>query len=93
MPRWPLRSRPAPTRVTLLTRRGCTHCAEVAPMVHRLATEAGVLLDVRDVDAGPAEQRSRYTDRVPVVLLDGVEHASWDIDERALRRALRRGVA
>ena len=30
-----------------------------------------------------------YTDKVPVVLLDGQEHAFWDIDEAALRRALK----
>jgi hypothetical protein len=52
-----------------------------------LATRV-VAFEVRDVDADPAD-RAAYTDKVPVVLLDGVEHAYWQIDEKALRRALR----
>jgi len=47
-----------------------------------------VPLQVRDVDADPAD-RAAYTDKVPVVLLDGVEHAYWTVDEKVLRRALR----
>ncbi len=57
-------------------------------MVRRLAERAGVPLEVRDVDADPADL-ARWSDKVPVVLLDGVEHAYWDVDERVLRTALR----
>ena len=70
-----------------LTRAGCTLCASAEPVVARAAADAGIPLEVRDVDADPAD-RERWTDRVPVVLLDGVEHAYWRIDERVLRRAL-----
>ena len=45
-------------------------------------------VEVRDVDADPAD-RAAWTDKVPVVLLDGREHAYWTVDERALRKALR----
>ncbi len=72
----------------LVTREGCSLCAKAEPMVARLCAEAGVPLEVRDVDADPAD-RARWTDKVPVVLLDGVEHAYWDVDEDVLRRALR----
>ena len=72
----------------LLTRAGCTLCAAAEPVVARAAADAGVPLEVRDVDADPAD-RARWTDKVPVVLLDGVEHAYWQVDERVLRRALR----
>ena len=72
----------------LVTRVGCTLCAAAEPVVARAAADAGVPLEVRDVDADP-DDRARWSDRVPVVLLDGVEHAYWRIDERALRRALR----
>ena len=72
----------------LVTRQGCTLCAAAEPLVARAALEAGVPLEVRDVDADPAD-RERWTDKVPVVLLDGVEHAYWTIDEQVLRRALR----
>jgi len=63
-------------------------CAAAEPVVVRAAADAGVPLEVRDVDADPAD-RARWSDKVPVVLLDGVEHAYWTIDERVLRRALR----
>ena len=72
----------------LLTRTGCTLCAAAEPVVARAAADAGVPLQVRDVDADPAD-RAAYTDKVPVVLLDGVEHAYWTVDEKVLRRALR----
>ena len=72
----------------LVTRAGCTLCAVAEPIVARAAADAGVPLEVRDVDADPAD-RAAYTDKVPVVLLDGVEHAYWTIREDVLRRALR----
>ena len=71
-----------------MTRAGCTLCAEAEPMVARAAADAGVPLVVRDVDADP-DDRARWSDKVPVVLLDGVEHAYWRVDEQVLRRALR----
>ena len=75
------------TSVLLVTRQGCTLCAEAEPVVARAAADAGVPLEVRDVDADP-QDRARWTDKVPVVLLDGVEHAYWRIDEKVLRKAL-----
>ena len=38
-------------------------------------------------DADP-ELHRRWTDKVPVVLLDGELHAYWQVDEMAPRRAL-----
>lgn len=55
----------------------------------RVAADAGVSFEVRNVDDDP-ELRARWTDKVPVVLLDGVEHAYWRVNEKALRRALQR---
>ena len=57
-------------------------------MVARLAAAAGAAYDVLDVDSDPTA-RQRWTDHVPVVLLDGQEHSYWYVDEQALRRALR----
>ncbi len=71
-----------------MTRAGCTLCEAAEPVVRRAATDAGLVLQVLDVDAD-ATLRATWTDRVPVVLLDGVEHAYWQVDERVLRRALR----
>jgi glutaredoxin len=80
--------RPRPASVVLVTRAGCTLCAEAEPVVARAAADAGVPLEVRDVDADPADL-ARWSDKVPVVLLDGVEHAYWRVDEQVLRKALR----
>ncbi len=74
--------------VTLVTRSGCHLCEQAAPLVERAARDAGAAYEVLDVDADEA-LRARHSDQVPVVLLDGVEHAYWQIDERVLRKALR----
>ena len=65
-------------------------CERAEPVVARAAADAGVPLEVRDVDADPADL-ARWSDKVPVVLLDGVEHAYWQVDAKALRAALRSG--
>jgi len=80
--------RPRPSSVVLVTRDGCTLCAQAEPVVARAAADAGVPLEVRDVDAD-VDDHARWSDKVPVVLLDGVEHAYWTVDEAVLRRALR----
>jgi glutaredoxin len=61
-------------------------------VVQHLAAEAGVAVEVRDVDAAGeqgAADRARWSDHVPVVLLDGAQHSMWFVDEHALARALR----
>jgi glutaredoxin len=73
--------------VTFVTRSGCHLCEVAEPVVRAAAHEAGVRFETRDVDADPAD-RAAYSDRVPVVLLDGREHAYWSVDAKALRRAL-----
>jgi glutaredoxin len=78
-----------PQQLTFVTRQGCTLCTQAQPLVARLAAEAGVAVQVQDVDALPPEQRGAWTDHVPVVLLDGREHSYWFVDEAELRRALR----
>lgn len=80
--------RTPPRSVTFVTRAGCTLCAAAEPVVARAAADAGVAYEVRDVDASEDDRRA-YTDKVPVVLLDGVEHAYWTVDEKVLRKALR----
>ena len=70
---------PRPSSVVLVTRAGCTLCAHAEPDVARAAADAGVPLEVRDVDADP-QDRARWTDRVPVVLVDGVEQFELHVD-------------
>ena len=79
--------RPKPTSVVLVTRSGCHLCEQAEPVVAAAAAEAGIPLEVRDVDADPADL-ARWSEMVPVVLLDGEQHAFWKVDERRLRRAL-----
>jgi hypothetical protein len=63
-------------------------CAQALPVVQRLAADAGVPVEVRDVDASAAD-RARWSDHVPVVLLDGEQHSMWFVDEATLAKALR----
>jgi glutaredoxin len=82
------RRRPRPSVVTFVTRAGCHLCEVAEPVVRRLAGEAGAPFELQDVDAA-AESRAAGSEKVPVVLLDGREHAYWSVDEAALRKALR----
>jgi glutaredoxin len=84
-----LRRRTPVGLVTFVTRTGCTTCAEALPVVERLAARAGVRLEVLDVDADPA-RKAEYSDRVPVILVDGKEHGYWRVEEQRLRAALAR---
>ncbi len=77
-----------PSRLTLLTREGCHLCAVAAETLQRIAAEAGLVAQERDVDADP-ELQAEYGDRVPVVLLDGREHSYFTVDVVRLRKDLR----
>jgi len=81
-----LRKRSSVGTLTFVTRVGCSLCEEARPVVERLAGRAGVQLDVRDVDADTG--LAVWSDHVPVVLLDGVEHSRWWVDKDALAKAL-----
>ena len=75
-------------RVQLLTREGCHLCVVAAETLTRIAgEEAGLPVELIDVDADP-ELRAEYGDRVPVFLVDGVEHGYWKVEEDRLRAAL-----
>jgi glutaredoxin len=76
-----------PVRVQLLTREGCHLCEVAAETLTRVAGEAGLPVELVDVDVDP-ELRAEYGDRVPVVLLDGREHSHFTVDVVRLRRDL-----
>lgn len=73
--------------VTLYTRAGCHLCKAAEEVLHRVPPGRA---DVRivDIDADP-DLQSRYTVRVPVVEVDGVEIAEYEVDPRVLAAALR----
>jgi glutaredoxin len=73
--------------VRFVTRAGCLLCAEAQPLVERVARRRGHAFEVVDVDRDGA--LAEFDERVPVVLLDGVEVLSGRFDRRAVRRALR----
>ncbi|MCU1688199.1 MAG: glutaredoxin 2 [Pseudonocardiales bacterium] len=75
--------------VTLITRVNCHLCEDAEAIVARLAGELGFGLVLLDVDAD-RERANEYSDRVPVILIDGKEHGYWRVEEPRLRRALDR---
>lgn len=74
-------------KVTLLTRVDCPACAAAAADVRRICAELHVDWTAEDVDADP-ELRAEYGDRVPVILIDGIEHGYWKVEEDRFRAAL-----
>jgi glutaredoxin len=75
--------------VTLITRVGCHLCDEASGLLTRLRDELGFGYDELDVDTDRA-RAEEYSDRVPVILIDGREHGYWRVEEDRFRRALRR---
>lgn len=78
---------PADHQVTLITRVGCHLCDEASTALHRLRDEMGFGYDELDVDAD-RDRRNEYSDRVPVILIDGKEHGYWRLEEARFRAAL-----
>jgi hypothetical protein len=80
------------THVQLMTRAGCSLCEKAAARLAVLADEYGFALSATDVDAaavaGDPSLRAEYGDLLPVVLLDGVQHSYWEVDEARLRADL-----
>lgn len=75
--------------ITLITRAGCHLCEEAEGLLRRLRTELGFAYREVDVDASTV-LRDEFSDRVPVILLDGKEHGYWRVEEPRLRKALAR---
>jgi glutaredoxin len=74
-------------RLTLLTRSGCSLCVAARETVARVAAEEDVAWTEQDIASDDALSDA-YGDRIPVLLLDGQEHAYWRVEERRLRDAL-----
>lgn len=73
--------------VRFLTRSICRICTEALPVVEHRARRRSHAFEVVDVDdSGLADA---YGDRVPVVLLDGVEVLSGRFTTRDVKKALR----
>ncbi|TNC28561.1 glutaredoxin family protein [Amycolatopsis alkalitolerans] len=75
------------TDVTVMTRQGCHLCEQAEQAVERICGELGVAWTTADVDTNP-EWRAEYGDYVPVILIDGVQHGYWRVEEDRFRKAL-----
>jgi Glutaredoxin-like domain (DUF836) len=74
-------------RVVVLVRHGCHLCDDAVSAVSTICSGLDVPWQAVDVDADPV-LRARYSDHVPVTLVDGVQLAIWFLDPDALRAAL-----
>lgn len=78
--------------VTFYTRRGCSLCEEGLAILRHVAAGRDLAIEEVDVDADP-ELRARYTDLVPVAMLQGEELFRLHVDPTALEAALDRLLA
>jgi glutaredoxin len=79
---------PSPTaRVALFTRPGCHLCDDARPVVEAVCRRTGDSWTEHDVDADERLRRL-YTDKVPVVTVDGTVVDFWRVDERRLQDRL-----
>jgi hypothetical protein len=76
------------SRVVVYTRVDCHLCEVAVSQVAAIVAETGSTWSAVDVDADP-DDRAEYGDRVPVILVDGVEHGYYRVEPDRLRRALR----
>lgn len=72
--------------VEFVVRSGCHLCQEARPVVHSLCRDARVECVERDVDGD--DEVAKYTDHVPVVLIDGEEFSYWGVDPAQLKQRL-----
>jgi glutaredoxin len=76
--------------ITLLTRPGCHLCDAARDVVVRVAADLGVPWEERDITRS-AQDLADYWDKIPVTLIDGVQHDFWHVNEQRLRTALASG--
>ena len=69
--------------VELYTRKGCHLCDVAKDALDRVRATSPFELTVIDVDTD-AELTERYGLEVPVILVDGIKHAKFRVDEAAL---------
>jgi glutaredoxin len=74
-------------RITLLGRPGCHLCDDARAVISKVADDLGVGWEERDITQSPADLRE-YWEKIPVTLVDGVQHDFWRVSADRLRRAL-----
>lgn len=74
-------------QVELLVRSGCHLCEAARKTVEEVTSSLGLTWSELDVDTD-AELVARYSEEVPVLLIDGVQRDFWVIDPIRLRTLL-----
>ena len=75
-------------KVTLYTKEDCGLCHDAEDMLRRLQDVIPFEIELVDVDMHGEAQT--FSDRVPVIVVDGREVAAAPLDERRIRLALSR---
>ncbi len=75
--------------ITLLSRPGCHLCDDARAIIERVAADLGLAWEERDITLSAADMEA-YWDKIPVTLIDGVQHDFWRVSEERLRAALGR---
>ena len=78
-----------PVRVTILSRKDCHLCEAVYRIALELQSELHIEPRVVSIEHDRV-MMERYGARVPVVLLDDVEHFTGTVTEGELRRAIKK---
>jgi hypothetical protein len=73
--------------VTILSRHDCHLCDVVMRIAQKVQAETPFTLTCMNIDE-QADLATRYSDRIPVVLIDQVEVLSGKITEGDFRRAI-----
>jgi glutaredoxin len=73
--------------ITLLTRPGCHLCDAAREVIVKVASDLDVPWEERDITLSEQDLRD-YWDKIPVTLIDGVQHDFWHVSEQRLRAAL-----
>jgi Glutaredoxin-like domain (DUF836) len=78
-----------PVRMTILSRDNCHLCRVIYRIALHLQSEASIEIQKVSIESDMTLME-RYGTRVPVVLLDGVEHFAGAVTEGELRRAIKK---
>ena len=78
---------PPTARIHVLGRPGCHLCDDAVAELGPIAAEAGTSIEEIDIEADEALLRA-HLERIPVVLVDGVEVCHFFVDGGAVRTAL-----
>jgi glutaredoxin len=74
-------------RVQLLSRPGCHLCDDARAVVESVCAQLGERYEELDITTR-ADLLMEYTEQIPVVFVDGIQHDFWRVDPDRLRRAL-----